>query len=121
MESIGKMMMINQTSLSKIDCFLCKCGEKKLSIEPVVPGWTAPQTIRCKCGNPMVSAGHPPGIQEMGDLAEVEFIIPQDSKQVKQILEDLLPFTAITYGDAQRSFQRAIDLKIFIYKLKAKQ
>jgi hypothetical protein len=57
----------------------------------------------------------------MGNLAEVEFIIPQDSKQVKQILEDLLPFTAITFGDAQRSFQRAIDLKIFIYKLKAKQ
>ena len=111
------MMMIRMFH-SKVNCFLCKCGEKKLSIEPIEPGWTAPKTILCNCGKWMFSAGYPPGIQEMGDRATIEFFIPKDSKQVKQVLEDLMPFSVITFGDAQRSYQRSIDLKIFIYKAK---
>ena len=69
----------------------------------------------------MISAEHPPGIQEMEDLAEIEFFIPKDSKEVKKCLEELLPYSAITFGEAERSYQRSIDLKIFIYKLKTKQ
>ena len=113
--------MKSPNSLSRVDCFCCKCGERKLSIEPVVDGWISPKSIRCRCGKPMVSAGQPFGIQEMADKAEIEFFIPDNPKQVKQVLEELLPFTVITFGDAEQSFKRAMDIKIFIYKLKAKQ
>lgn len=114
-------MMMIQMCHSKVNCFLCKCGERKLSIEPDEPGWIAPKIVRCRCGKTMLSAGYPPGIQHMGDKAEIEFFIPKDSNEVKKVLEDILPFGVITYGDAQRSYQRATDLKIYIYKLKTRQ
>jgi sarcosine oxidase delta subunit len=109
-------METEEQKKERLNVYYCPSRHMVVTSEPVVPGWKAPDKITCPhCHKKAETCFHPDGIQDRGDLVELNFYQPKDHLQVKKSLEANRPNEVWTYGRAWQVFERLNFYQQFYY------